>query len=70
VLPLLIDDSTEQAVTEAHLHQSGRSVKQRLNPRLGVERFIMFNNTGGLVEKGDSLTLAIGQTRVTGLVAQ
>lgn len=70
VSPLLIDDGTQQAVTEAHLHQAGRSVQQRLTPELGVERFIFFQNTGGLIEKGDSLTLAIGQARVVGLVAQ
>jgi hypothetical protein len=68
--PLLIDERSDQAIAEAHLHQSGRSRQQRLNPKPGVERFIMFNNTTGLIEKGDKVTLAIGDARVTGLVVQ
>jgi hypothetical protein len=70
VSPLLIEDESQQAVTEMHMHLGGRAQKQRENAKQDIQRNILFKNTGGLIEEGDELTLAIGQARVSGLVVQ
>ena len=68
--PLLIDEDSGYALTEGSLHQSGRVRLQRLNPKLGIERYILFSNTGGLVHQGAEVSLMLGGLRLTPLVVQ
>jgi hypothetical protein len=60
--PLLIDEASGYALTETHLHLGGRVQKQRLEPQAGLTRFILFSNTGGLIERGSKVSLAIGDS--------
>lgn len=68
--PLLVDDRTGYAVTEAVIHQTGRVRLERLNPKAGLTYFIMFSNTNGLFRPGGRATLAIGDVRLEHLLVQ
>ena len=68
--PLLVDDSTGYAVTEAVIHQTGRVKLERLNPKAGLTYFIIFSNTNGLFRPGGRATLAIGDVRLEHLPVQ
>ncbi len=68
--PLLIDEESGYALTEAHLHQAGRVVSQRLDPKVGIERYILFGNVSGLVGKGSEVALRIGDVTLEPLLVQ
>ena len=68
--PLLIDEASGYAVTEAQIHQTGRVVQERQAPTSGLTYFILFSNTGGLFERGSKASLAIGDLRLEHLVVR
>ena len=68
--PLLIDQDTGYALREMELHQAGRVRTQRLDPKVGIERYILFGNVSGLIEKGSTVALAIDGVRLEPLIVQ
>ena len=68
--PLLVDDKTGYAVMEANLHQMGGVRRERQSPDVGKTYFILFANTGGLVEPGDEVSLAASDLRLEHLEVQ
>ena len=68
--PQLVDEATGIALLEAQIHYMGRVQTQRLNPKAGLTRPILFSNTKGLVERGSEVSLAIGDVRLEHLVVQ
>jgi hypothetical protein len=62
--PLLVDEKTGYAVMEANLHQMGGVRRERQSPDVGKTYFILFANTGGLVEPGDEVSLAASDLRL------
>lgn len=68
--PLLVDEETGYAVLEANLHQMGGVKRERQSPEVGKTYFILFANTGGLVEPGDEVSLAAADLRLEHLTVQ
>jgi len=68
--PLLVDEKTGYAVMEANLHQMGGVRRERLSPDVGKTYFILFANTGGLIEPGDEVSLAASDLRLEHLEVQ
>jgi hypothetical protein len=68
--PLLVDEDTGYAVMEANLHQMGGVRRERQSPDVGKTYFILFANTGGLVEPGDEVSLAASDLRLEHLEVQ
>ena len=68
--PLLVDEETGYAVMEANLHQMGGVRRERQSPDVGKTYFILFANTGGLVEPGDEVSLAASDLRLEHLEVQ
>jgi hypothetical protein len=68
--PLLVDEKTGYAVMEANLHQMGGVRRERQSPDVGKTYFILFANTGGLVEPGDEVALAASDLRLEHLEVQ
>jgi len=68
--PLLVDENTGYAVMEVNLHQMGGVRRERLSPDVGKTYFILFANTGGLVEPGDEVSLAAADLRLEHLEVQ
>ena len=68
--PLLVDEKTGYAVMEANLHQMGGVRRERQSPDVGKTYFILFANTGGLVEPGDEVSLAASDLRLEHLEVQ
>jgi len=68
--PQLVDQATGIALLEAQIHFMGRVQTQRVNPKAGISRFILFSNTNGLIKRGSQVSLAIGDVRIEELVVQ
>jgi hypothetical protein len=68
--PLLVDEETGYAVMETNLHQMGGVRRERQSPDVGKTYFILFANTGGLVEPGDEVSLAASDLRLEHLEVQ
>ena len=67
---MLVDEETGYAVMEANLHQMGGVRRERQSPDVGKTYFILFANTGGLVEPGDEVSLAASDLRLEHLEVQ
>ena len=68
--PLLIDERTGFAVTEAQLHQTGRVQTERQSPQAGLQYPFFFNNTNGIFKPGGRASFAIGDVRLEHLAVQ
>jgi hypothetical protein len=68
--PLLVDEQTGYAVMEANLHQMGGVRRERQSPDVGKTYFLLFANTGGLVQPGDEVSLAASDLRLEHLEVQ
>jgi len=66
----LVDEASGIALLEAQIHFMGRVQTQRLAPKEGLTRFILFSNTEGLIERGSNVSLAIADLNVEHLVVQ
>jgi hypothetical protein len=65
----LIDEATGKALAVPDAPKTGR-MRNKGVPETGRVYFVLFQNQGGLLEKGDRVSVVIGDFRVEGLTVE
>ena len=65
----LVDEATGKALAVPDAPKTGR-LRNKGTPEAGRVYFVLFQNQGGLLEKGDRVSVVIGDFRVEGLTVE
>lgn len=65
----LVDEATGKALAVPDAPKTGR-LRNKGTPETGRVYFVLFQNQGGLLEKGDRVSVVIGDFRVEGLTVE